>query len=151
MSFRLNERPLLRVLPLIIMLLAVPAIVPGARGEEKRPLLARYRGAMKCPDALYGAHARFAKAMKAGDTKAIGACCLPAAVAIDTQVRKKPVEYGTAINIDFAKTRFTPEILGLRDAGAGCVLVRTGTSYLRYVETAKHGWRLYDYGDKPIR
>jgi len=151
MTFRFNDPSRLRVLGLPIVLLAVSAILPVARAEEKRPLLARYRGAMKCPDALYVAHARFTQAMKAGDADAIRACCLPAAVRIDAQMRKKHVEYGSAINIAFAKTRFTPEILSLRDEGAGCVLVRTGTSYLRYVLTAKHGWRLYNYGDKPIQ
>ncbi|MHC4956310.1 MAG: hypothetical protein ACYTGZ_20910 [Planctomycetota bacterium] len=151
MQFRYNARPRLRVLSLAVIFVAASAIGSDARGEEKRPLLARYRGAMKCPDGLYVAHARFAKAMKAGKADAIRACCLPAAIRVNEQLRKKHVEYGPAINIPFAKTRFTPEILGLRDEGSECVLVRTGTSYLRYVKTAKQVWRLYDYGDKPIK
>jgi hypothetical protein len=133
----------------LLALVAAAAAWAGEK-EEERPLLAKVRGEIECPEGLYEVYAGLAGAMKAGDVEGIRAPCLPGAVEIEKKPREKSVEYGRNVNLPFAKERFMPDVFLLRDEGAGCVLVRTGTSWLRFVKTAEHGWRLYDYGDKPI-
>ena len=59
-------------------------------------------------------------------------------------------ELGRTLNLPFLKQAFSPEISLIRQDSPDVLLLRTGTSYLRYVRVASGQWLIYDYGDKPI-
>ncbi len=64
---------------------------------------------------------------------------------------EKVREYGPDINIPFLTKGFHKYILNLRKDSEDTYLIRTGSSYTWFVRTKSEGWKLYRYGDKPIK
>ena len=121
-----------------------------ARGDEKR-FLSMYKGDVEIPGELYRTYERLVKAFRKGDQKAIKNICLPRAVKINTGMR--PVDrkdIGSDINMIFARDSFVSTIHGISKGDHGVFSLRTGSSYLSFVETKHSGWRLFYYFDKSI-
>ena len=118
---------------------------------QEMALLSQYRGDVQLPDSLVRAYAQFTETTADATEEQLKAFTLPHSVDITTASRvQEQVEYGTAMNLPFLKTRFQPRILNLRKESEHCYLIRTGSSYIRYVETASNEWKIYNFGDKPI-
>jgi hypothetical protein len=60
-------------------------------------------------------------------------------------------EDGAGINIPWMKEHFGAKVYLCRNEGDDTFLIRTGTSYLFWVQTKSGAWRLFKYGDKPIK
>lgn len=60
-------------------------------------------------------------------------------------------EYGTGINIPWMKEHFSAKVQVCRNDGDDTFLIRTGTSYLFWVQTKSGAWKLFKSGDKPIQ
>ncbi len=119
--------------------------------KAERALLKDYRGNVVLPDSLLRAYAKFAAATQSKTEIDLSGFILPHSVPITTTPRqKKQLEYGIGMNIPFLKTRFQKQILNLAKYSKDCYLIRTGSSYMRYVKTASNQWKIYHYGDKPI-
>lgn len=101
------------------------------------------------PKPVQAAYDDFVRVLEKGNPDEIKAAMLAGAVEITSQPRKDNAEYGTDINLPFLSKGFRKEVMNTRKEKDGTYLVRTSSSYLRFVET-KQGWRLYRYGDKPI-
>ena len=126
--------------------------VTTAEPESVRTYLKKYRGKTPVPDDLYRAYETLAEAMKRADQDRIEALSLPGSIRISTGRRPgTSIEYGTDLNLPFLRERFMPQILVVRKERDDVYLLRTGTSYLRFVATRAGAWRLYHYGDKPIQ
>ena len=103
------------------------------------------------PPDLHARYEQLVRAFRSGNVDDIQTICLPNAITITTHVRwGDNSEYGIDINIPFARDRFASEILDVSIEPDGAYLLRTSSSYLFFVETKQHGWKLYRYGDKPI-
>lgn len=135
----------------------------GTKAQEDKPvekieltkmeqdLLSDYHGDVKIPDALLRAFAKFVEATEDANEEQLKTFCLPYSVQFSSDQRTGLYrEYGTGINLPFLKSHFHKQILNLRWENDSCLLVRTGSSYIRYVQTSKNEWKIYNYGDKPI-
>ena len=126
-----------------------------AMAEDKprqKELLKDYHGQVQLPADLYDAYAAFIKAIETADQGAIQMHCLPHSVTFTTGGRsEKEREYGPDINIPFLKKGFHKYILNLRKDSEDTHLIRTGSSHMWFVRTKSEGWKLYRYGDKPIK
>ena len=115
-------------------------------------LLVEYRGEVELPDDLYTVYAHLVDAIETGDQGEIQQYCLPQAVTFTTGARPEQSRaYGQDMNLPFLKRGFHKYILNLRKDSDQSYLIRTGSSYLSFVRTHTTGWRLYRYGDKPIK
>lgn len=122
----------------------------SAKKRPEKPLL-KYQGKTELPDDLYETYAALAKVLKTADRGDIERFCLPGSIRYTTESRKGQYqEYGHDMNLHFLKSGFHADILNLMKLSEDAFLIRTGTSYLRFVRTKTSGWKLYDYGDKPI-
>ena len=103
------------------------------------------------PDALVKAYAQYAKFAKAGDAGGFRSACLPQGVTISNDARpKEREEYGEGINIPFVKKAFQQDVQSVRKDSESCWLVRTNSTAIWFVETARDGWKVYRVLDKPI-
>jgi hypothetical protein len=138
-----------------IAICALLLLYAGAAAQEKTPakeLLKDYRGEVQLPDDLYDAYSAFVAAVETADEEAIEKHCVPYSVAFTTDARPEATrEYGTDINIPFLRRGFHKYILNLAQDSEDTYLIRTGSSYMRFVRTKAEGWKLYRYGDKPIQ
>ncbi len=76
---------------------------------------------------------------------------LPGAITVSTTVRpEKDRDYGRDMNLPFLKNQFSAAVLYARRDSADCLLLRTATTALWFVETKSGEWRIYRYLDKPI-
>ena len=104
------------------------------------------------PQTLYTAYSQLVTAMKAGNSERIKSHCLAHAVTITASPRQPGhEEIGIDINLPYAKSMFSPLIMGSREDPLNCFLIRTGTSYFHFIRVDNAGWKLYRYGDKPIQ
>ena len=118
---------------------------------QEKSLLNNYRGDQKLLDSLLRAFARFAEATGKPSAEILNKFTLPYSVAVTTIPRNEKLsEYGTDMNLPFLKTGFHKQILNLRKESECCYLIRTASSYIRYIKTAEGYWKIYNYGDKPI-
>jgi hypothetical protein len=137
---------------LTCLLISILLSSPNAEATDERPLLRNYRGKEPIPDTLYQTYAKLIEAMQGGKEGEIRRYCLPHAIEITRDARpKERQEYGQDMNLPFLKSRFSKEIHDVRKAPGGCYLIRTQTSHLFFVETKDSGWKLYRYGDTPIK
>ena len=61
-------------------------------------------------------------------------------------------EMGRDINLPFVNSKFADQVVSSRVYDNGSVFfIRTKSSYLYFVETKNAGWKLFRYGDKPIK
>ena len=102
----------------------------------------------KAPPELQSAYDRLVKAFEAADVREINRCPLLGAVTIVDTERKENREYGPDINLPFLKKGFDKKILSVTESGDGTYLIRTSSTYLRFV-LYRNEWKLYRYGDKP--
>jgi len=146
----MKNKRLLIIITFLGMLSSL-VIVPTFQAEEGM-YLSRYSGDIELPQELYQTYVKFMEALDSGDTNQIKTFCLPHSIHIETALRlKENEEYGGGINLWFVKTRFDKDILSIRKDNESTYLIRTGTSYLYFVDTKSNSWMLYKYGDKPIR
>ena len=99
------------------------------------------------PEKLRLTYAAFVASVETGGQAAF---CLPHGVEVNPQADPKREEYGTGINIPWMKTHFSPHVWSCRKDPNDTFLIRTGSSYLFWVQTRAGEWKLYRYGDKPI-
>jgi hypothetical protein len=91
------------------------------------------------------------KAVETLDKRVIEKHCLPHSVTITTAGRPKETrEEGWNINIPYLQSGFSKQIEGFKKESEDTYLIRTASSYMRFVNTRSEGWKLYDYGDRPI-
>ncbi len=103
------------------------------------------------PQDLSEAYHQLVQSFRSGDSKAIQEFILGDTVKITAEPRAKDKEeYGTDINLSFAQSGFSAEVLSVRQDAPDIYLLRTNSSYLRFVKTQQSGWKLFEYGDKPI-
>ena len=127
--------------PLMLACFLAPNVDFSAQDQEK-PVL---------PKNLRETYNALVKAFESGKKEKIESFILKYAFTITTGMRpKERQEYGP-MNLPFLKRGFAKKIQVFRKENDGTYLIRTGTSYLRFVETKKRGWKLYNYGDKPIQ
>ena len=128
------------MIPLMLVCFLAPQLESSQQAREKPDL----------PKELRETYDALVKSFESGKKEAIEPFILRYAIVITTGHRpKKREEYGP-MNTPFLKSHFLKDIQAFRKEKDGTYLVRTGTSYLRFVETKNYGWKLYDYGDKPI-
>ncbi len=141
-------RPIRLTLALALCLGAAPVL---AKPPARLALLRHYQGKEPFPPALLAAYEGLVLALERGDPGEINKHCLPQAVSLSTAPRPaKTREYGTDVNLPFIKQGFDRHVRSLRRDALDVYLVRTGSSYLFFVEGKQSGWKLYRYGDKPI-
>ncbi len=134
----------------VSILLCVCAVAQDKPREKE--LLKDYHGKVQLPDDLYDAYAAFIRAIETADQGTIQMHCLPHSVTFTTGARsEKTREYGQNINIPFLKKGFHKYILNLRKDSEDTYLIRTWSTYMWFVRTKSQGWKLYRYGDKPIK
>ena len=66
-------------------------------------------------------------------------------------VDPKRGEFGTGINIPWMKEHFSASVMSCRNDPDDTFLIRTGTTYMYWVQTRSGEWKLFKYGDKPIK
>jgi hypothetical protein len=72
-------------------------------------------------------------------------------VEVRDAVDPKRGEFGSGINIPWMQKNFSANVLVTRQDPDDTFLIRTGTSYLYWVQTRSGEWKLFKYGDKPIQ
>jgi hypothetical protein len=123
-----------------------------AEPEPGRTCFEKYDGETPVPEDLYRAYRKLVELMRRGDRDQLSSVSLPGSVRLQTEPRPKgKVELGEELSLPFARERFSPHVRLLRKERDDVYLIRTSTSYLRFVCTRSGAWRLYHYGDKPIR
>ena len=103
----------------------------------------------KIPEELQKVFDGLIRAFEAANDQQIYSFALEGAVTVTAQERKENPEYGTYINLPFLKKGFDKKIFRAIEGTDGTYLIRTGSSYLRFV-FYRNAWKLYRYGDKPI-
>jgi hypothetical protein len=127
------------------------AIARQTAAAQYKQLLDEYRGPVILPGELLDTYGRFVTATKEPTPEVFNEFCLPNSVEITVDPRpEKGRFYGRDLNLPFLKNEFASRILVLRNEDGKAFLIRTATSYIRFVDTAATGWKIYDYGDKPI-
>ena len=133
----------------------------AAQGDEReneikltpseKALMAEYKGDVVLPNSLLRAYAQFTIVADAPNKEKLKAFTLPHSVVVETTVRVgKYPEYALGLNIPFVKEKFRKRILNIRKESEHCYLIRTQSSYIRYIKTASKEWKIYQFGDKPI-
>ena len=118
---------------------------------KEKDLLSQYHGEVELPNSLLRAYWQFTEATEDATKDKLKGFTLPYAVSFTTVARGEANnEYGVDMNLPFLKTAFHKQIMNLRMESEYCFLLRTGTSYIRYIKTASGDWKIYNYGDKPI-
>jgi hypothetical protein len=100
------------------------------------------------PEKLRLTYATFAASVKTGGQAKY---CLPHSVEVSNAEDPKRGDTALGINVPWMKKNFDAEVLRCQKEPDNCFLLRTGSSYTRWVETRSGEWRIYQYGDKPIR
>ncbi len=76
--------------------------------------------------------------------------CLRSVEVIDREVPDRPMS-AQGINIPWMKTNFSAEVVMCEKQSDGTFYFRTNTSLLYWVEARSGEWKLFMYGDKPIK
>ncbi len=126
------------------------AIASQQSAKEYEGLLKDYNGQVTIPASLLKAYTQFVAVARKPTEERLRGLCLPDSVEITTAARKQNQEYGRSLNLPFLREGFTPGILNAAKPDENVIVLRTGTSYLRYIKTSAGDWKLYGYGDKPI-
>jgi hypothetical protein len=100
------------------------------------------------PEKLRLTYEAFAASVKTGGQAKF---CLPHSVEVSDAEDPKRSDLAPGMNIPWMKKNFSEKVMGCRKDPDDCFLIRTGTSYLFWVQTRSGEWRIYSYGDKPIR
>ncbi len=118
--------------------------------DEYKSLLTDYRGRVEIPTDLLELYGRFVGAAQRPTEESIRAFCLPNSVEVTAKRRPRSTfGYGHDLNLAYLRRGFSASIRDVRRETDDAFLIRTGTSYLRFVRTASSGWKIYDYGDEP--
>ena len=99
------------------------------------------------PEKLRLTYAAFVASVKAGG---VAKFCLSSVEVNETEDPKRG-NTAPGINVPWMQKNFSEKVLDCRKEPDDCFLIRTGTSYLFWVQTRSGEWRIYKYGDKPIR
>jgi len=122
-----------------------------ASPREGWSLFKKADGRSGLPDSLVKAYAQYAKSAREGDADRLASACLPQCLTISDDARPKEREQrGEGINIPFVKKAFQQDVQNVRKEGDSCWLIRTSSTAIWFVETARDGWKVYRVLDKPI-
>lgn len=100
---------------------------------------------------LRASYSSFVETLKKGDESLIQAACLPYCIDVTTSPRaEKSREYGRDLNLPFLRSGFAPQVLAAAKHGDDCLMLRTKTTSIGFVQVKSGAWKIYRWVDKPI-
>ncbi|RMD84616.1 MAG: hypothetical protein D6808_06705 [Candidatus Dadabacteria bacterium] len=129
-------------------LLAVSILLPTLSLAEESDFMKHYTGSVAIPSDLYRTYLKLVKSFNTRNPNEILKFCLPGTIRVISGFKGRQMPTN-AIDISFVNSEFAPYILTGSELSNGVIMLRTGTSILKFVKTAS-GWKLYSYANKPI-